>query len=181
MGRPLRPSTFPGALSALLAVIVLSVAAPAAHAQETPADDVAAEDARPIRKGFGLGAIVGEPTGLTAKAFITREHALQVHAAWDFTDSAFDIILDYLFHIDAFVLDTDFIDLPLYVGAGLKIGQEVAQPTARVFFGVRAVIGIAAEFTTMPMEVFFEAAPVLGITPKIRADVDAGIGIRYFF
>ncbi len=164
----------------LMALLMLAVATASALAQE-PAAAPERSTFNETRQGFGLGVLAGEPMGLTAKFFINRHHALQVHMGWDFTDSAFDTILDYLYHIDAFTLDTTTLELPLYVGGGLKLGQEVGQATGRVFFGIRFVVGVAAEFTTIPLEVFVEAAPVLGVTPVLRADVDAGAGVRYFF
>ena len=136
---------------------------------------------RPIRQGFGLGVILGEPMGLTGKFFISRHHGLQFHAAWDFTDSAFDLIVDYAYHADLFVLDTATVELPLYFGGGLKLGNEVGQVTARVFLGIRAVIGVAAQFTELPLEVFAEFAPVLRVTPVTGFDVDGGAGVRYYF
>lgn len=146
-----------------------------------PAAQALDDEPGKAREGFGLGLLLGEPLGITAKFFIDPTHAIQVHAAYDFTDSAFDIILDYTYHVDAFDIDATNLEVPLYFGAGLKLGQEVGLPTSRVLFGFRFIIGFAIEFTELPIEIFAEIAPVLRLTPKLAPDVDGGAGIRYYF
>jgi hypothetical protein len=127
-------------------------------------------------EAFGIGVLLGEPTGLSAKVRLGETSAIDAAAAWSFLDEgSFYFHADYLFHFtDVFSVDPG--ELPLYVGAGGKIALR-EDP----FLGVRIPVGIAYEFETVPLDVFFEVAPGVGLIPETSADFGGGIGIRYYF
>lgn len=124
---------------------------------------------------FGVGIILGEPSGITAKAWLADDHALDAHLTFDFTDDAFAVFVDYLFHFDVGI-DVEDLEVPIYVGVGGKLAVR-----DELGIGVRVPIGISALFEELPMEVFVEVAPGLRIIDKTDPDVDGGIGIRYVF
>jgi hypothetical protein len=127
-------------------------------------------------EAFGIGVLLGEPTGLSAKVRLGETSAIDAAAAWSFLDEgSFYFHADYLFHFpDVFTVDPG--ELPLYVGAGGKIALR-EDP----FVGVRIPVGVAYEFETVPLDVFFEVAPGVGLFPETSVDVGGGIGIRYYF
>ncbi len=47
--------------------------------------------------------------------------------------------------------------------------------------GLRGVIGIAWMPHTAPVDIFFEIAPVLEVIPATYVDVNAGLGARFYF
>ena len=49
-------------------------------------------------KGFGIGALFGEPTGISAKYWINREMAIDGLVSWSFTKTSFQIHSDFLYH-----------------------------------------------------------------------------------
>ncbi|MEE9501339.1 MAG: hypothetical protein V3V48_04650, partial [Candidatus Aminicenantaceae bacterium] len=50
-------------------------------------------------RGFGLGIILGEPTGVSFKNWVGRREAFDVAVAWSFEgEGAIHIHADYLFH-----------------------------------------------------------------------------------
>ena len=60
---------------------------------------VAGNGARSKVQGFGLGVIIGEPTGLSAKDWTSKTTALDLAAAWSFShDSAFHLHGDLVWH-----------------------------------------------------------------------------------
>ena len=49
--------------------------------------------------GFGLGLILGEPTGISIKQWIKPDYSINGAAAWSFIDdSAIHLHADYVFH-----------------------------------------------------------------------------------
>jgi hypothetical protein len=126
--------------------------------------------------GFGIGIILGEPTGLSCKAWTTEATAFDVAAAWSFTDDgAFHIHADYLYHrFDLFDLESG--SLPLYFGIGGRI--KFLDDTRA---SLRLPVGIDYFFGGAPLDAFFEVVPMLDLAPETEFDISAGIGLRYFF
>jgi hypothetical protein len=126
--------------------------------------------------GFGLGVIVGEPTGLSLKGWTGSRSALDFALAWSFgRHDAFHVHADYLFHkFGLFKVEKG--DLVLYYGIG---GRVKAVEKTRV--GVRIPIGISYLFERDPIEIFFELGPILDLAPSTDFYMTGGIGIRYFF
>ncbi len=126
--------------------------------------------------GFGLGIIVGEPTGVSLKTWMGSRNALDFAVAWSFgSHDALHLHIDYLFH-NFNLFDVDKGDLVLYYGVG---GRLKAEEKAR--FGVRIPIGISYFFGKDPIEIFFELGPILDLAPATDFYMTGGIGIRYFF
>lgn len=125
---------------------------------------------------FGVGVLLGEPTGISAKLRLGPTSALDAAAAWSFTkNGAFYFHGDYLFHFND-VLHVNPGELPVYVGIG---GKLLLKDDPRL--GARIPLGLAYEFAEAPLDVFFEIAPGVGIFPETDIDFGGGIGIRYYF
>lgn len=133
-------------------------------------------------RDLGIGIIVGEPTGISAKYWLGGTTAVDAAAAWSFSkNSAFHIHADYLFHDFELlnprqVLGTEKGQLPVYYGIGgrLKLRSENQ-------FGLRFVAGIEYIFEESPLDIFAEVAPILDLAPSTKLSLNAAIGIRYFF
>jgi hypothetical protein len=169
-------------LVALAFLMATCLAAGGALAEEAAAPAAGASS----RAGFGLGVILGEPTGASMKLFFDEHSALQIHAAWDFTDAGIAVIVDYLYHFDPIALESAVLALPLYIGGGLKFVQRPST-TRRVTdgskfqFGLRLPIGIACAFKKFPLELFLEVAPGLRLISATDFDIDGGVGVRWYF
>ncbi len=69
--------------------------------------------------GLGVGIIVGEPTGLSAKSWISSRDAVDAGVAWSVSNEWFRIHADYLRH--AFdLIPVEQGQLPLYYGIGVR-------------------------------------------------------------
>jgi hypothetical protein len=124
-----------------------------------------------------IGLILGEPTGLSAKLWMTGNTAFDLGVAWSFGEGGnFHLHGDYLFHnFDFFDVDTG--SLPVYFGIGGRV--RLQDEDSRV--GLRIVIGLEYILESAPVSFFFEVAPIVDFAPETEADVNGGIGVRYIF
>jgi hypothetical protein len=132
-------------------------------------------------KGFGAGIIIGEPTGISLKGWISSTSAVDAAIAYSFLkESSLHIHVDYLQHFYN-VIDVSSGKLPLYVGIGGRIKVKNNRSNADDRIGVRIPFGIAYHFSGAPVDIFLEIAPLLDLTPKTSAYFNGGLGVRYFF
>ena len=129
------------------------------------------------KEGFGLGIIVGEPTGFSLKKWLSPKTALDAAIAWSFArESSLHIHADYLIHaFDEF--DTKE-SVPLSYGIG---GRLKSSKGGDARLGLRGVIGIGYFFREAPIDLFFELAPILDVAPTTELSINGGFGARYFF
>lgn len=127
---------------------------------------------------FGLGIIVGEPTGLSMKYKISGDNAIDGALGWSFAKyGSLHIHADYLQNIAKLGNE-----VPLYIGVGGRIktkNDNKGESDSR--FGIRIPVGIAYEPTTTPIDLFVEVVPLLDLTPSSAFTMNAAIGIRYYF
>lgn len=129
-------------------------------------------------KGFGLGIMVGEPTGFSAKYWTGSENAFDFGMAYSFVQkfTAISIHADYLYH--AFnVIKSDY-RLPVYYGFGARIRFVNNSDNA---LGARGVVGIAWLNDKFPIDIFFEVVPVFNLIPSTSLNLDIALGARYYF
>ncbi|MCP5107377.1 MAG: DUF3996 domain-containing protein [bacterium] len=126
--------------------------------------------------GWGIGVILGEPTGLSLKYWNSGTTAFDAAAAWSFRrERKLHIHMDYLFHKFR-VFKVRRGRLPLYYGIGGRIKFE---EEFRV--GIRIPVGICYMFKRQPIDIFFEVVPLLDVVPETSLDFNVSIGARYFF
>jgi len=152
-----------------LAIAVLMLAAASANAR--PPED------------FGIGVIVGEPTGLSLKYWLDDERAIDAAAAESFSENdSFQLHGDYLIHdYDLFGLD----EMPFYYGLGARLKLKDSDGSGRNrrhdMFGIRVPLGITYIFEDAPVDLFFELVPVLDLSPEVELDIGAAVGFRFYF
>jgi hypothetical protein len=183
-------------LNRLLASILILGAAVLALG---PAQAIAAESHRSAAGGhFGLGVVLGEPTGLSAKYRITSRDAVDFGLAYSFNDF-FAIFSDYLFHFPGVIprpsgsaSGATFVsELTPYVGIGaIAFFNTASARNDRKFFtgdgssaglGLRIPLGIEWRPHYPPLGIFLELVPGVGIVPSTFGFFEAGIGARFYF
>ncbi len=140
-------------------------------------------------RGFGLGFILGEPTGLSAKLWTSKTNAFDFGLGFSVggdriskNDYIYDgkgrlhFHMDYLWHSFTAISSTE--RFPLYYGIGGRYNSGGGYDGS---VGVRGVLGIAWLPANTPIDVFVEVVPVFQITPSTGFGIDAGIGARFFF
>lgn len=149
---------------AFLALLFVSVSSVQAQPKGTEGDK-------------GLGIIIGDPTGVSFKAWLNSKHAFDLALAWTVErNDALHIHGSYLYH------NNDFFNpnrgrMPLYYG----IGGRVKSNSNRTTVGVRIPFGFEYLFQGAPLGLFLEVAPILDLTPNTELDINSGIGVRFYF
>ena len=138
---------------------------------------------------FGIGILLGEPTGVSAKFFLDPKTAIDAGLAYSF-DSFFMVFGDYLWHLESpFTVDNDFTRrLKIYVGggAGLKFSsknefERIRDHDDSVEVFVRVPVGAEWRPIDPPIGVFVELGPGLKLIPGASAMFFGDIGIRFYF
>ena len=124
---------------------------------------------------FGLGLIFGEPTGVSAKYWLSSTTALDFALGGGlFREGGVHFHMDYLWHSFDAIKSTE--RFPVYYGVGGSINAEGENSLA-----ARGVIGVAWLSHDTPVDVFLEFAPTLRFSPSTDFVVEGGAGVRYFF
>ena len=139
----------------------------------------------PEGKTFGFGIILGDPTGGTAKLWLTRDNALAFHLGASFFGSP-RIGVDYLWHFDAF--NSNIVNL--YAGPGGVIGfgeghgfwykKKFIRTGNEIGIGGRAMFGINVVPQRTPLEIFVELGVLIAFIPDFGSAADAAIGVRFY-
>lgn len=141
---------------------------------------VAAQDTRslPQDKTFGVGLVVGEPTGASLKYWLSNVSAIDAAAGVTLDDdNDFAAHADYLYHFNDVVV-FDHSRFSAYFGGGPQYRVRDHQDD---LFSIRAVVGLAYIFDDIPADVFVEVGPLFDITPDDDVSVTAGAGARFWF
>lgn len=139
---------------------------------------------------FGLGLIIGEPTGISAKLYLSDNQAIDGAVGGALISRGIHVHADYLWH--PWILDSqDTFVLPAYIGIGgrVLIHQRGRGENDDAHIGVRGVAGILFDFREIPLDVFVEGAPILDFRTGDDVSDHGGIGIgvniaagaRYYF
>lgn len=133
--------------------------------------------------GFGVGIIVGEPTGFSVKKWIGKDRAIDGAAAWSLSgDHSLQIHADYLFHNFDLIRPGNINGrLPVYFGIGGRTSFNDSSHNHDTLVGVRLPVGISYLPAKAPVEMFIELAPIMDIVPSTDLEISAALGIRYYF
>jgi len=140
-------------------------------------------------RSFGLGVIIGEPTGLSAKLWTSPTTAFDFGLGWSVGGdrignykgsydggSRVHFHMDYLWHSFESIHSSE--RFPLYYGFGGRVNSGAGYDASAA---VRGVFGIAWMPHATPIDVFLELVPSLQLTSSTGFAIDAGLGARYFF
>lgn len=128
-------------------------------------------------RGFGLGVIFGEPTGISAKGWISDRSAIDGGLAWSFrNDGYINVYVDYLWHFRDVFNNQQSIIIP-YLGVGGRIVGDRGSATT----GVRIAGGMSWLPAGAPLDVYLEFAPIVDLAPETRFNANGGLGVRFYF
>ena len=170
---------------ALALAVAIGIAAPA-HA-DTEDDSVRGTD----KGNFGVGIILGEPTGITAKLYLKDDVAVQGAVGSAFVGGGLQVHADYVFHPYILQSRPSFV-LPFYVGPGVRLidytsgrDDSSGNSTSAFALGVRGVAGLLFDFKNVPLDAFAEVAGVFEYEFRTGAGfalrLNFGGGVRYYF
>jgi hypothetical protein len=128
--------------------------------------------------GIGAGIMIGEPTGISAKYWLSGENALDAGLAYSLFSQSNGVTLhlDYLFHLSHIYISNQTF-LPYY-GFGGKVKFPGSRQSS---LGARGVAGIAWIYAPKHIDVFLELASIFNLLPATELSLDASLGARYYF
>lgn len=157
---------------------------------------------------FGLGLMLGEPTGISAKWYLGgKPFALQFGLGWvdddgfrDDDDDGLHIHGDVVWHPAILTRNPTFV-MPFYLGVGARIlddedGYDCNNNGCRfheddTYIGVRVPFGLLMDFNRTPIDIFLEIAIVVDLIELDDDDFDdddhdrghlnGSVGVRYYF
>lgn len=131
-----------------------------------------------LAQGLGIGVMVGEPTGLSFKAWMAGNRAVDAAFGWSLGSSGwFYMHTDYLFHSRTFRESVEG-GLPVYYGFGARV---LLHSSADSKFGLRVPLGLDLFVADGRIDLFIELAPVLDFVPKTQFGLTGGLGARFYF
>jgi len=139
------------------------------------------QDARADRGDFGVGLIVGRPTGLTGEYWLSDRTAIDMALGLDLFDGRhFYAHADFLFVLPN-LLGGGSVELSPYLGPGVYIADRGSKNDDRLGLGVRVPFGLSLDFTRAPLQLFIEIAVSVSLVPGVDAGVGGAGGFRYYF
>jgi hypothetical protein len=166
---PAKPASFRTILRA--AILRLAAATALVLPVLAPASALKPEE------GFGVGFVLGSPTGLSASLPLgggTR--AINAVLGYDLGHgSALYAQADHVW-IRGDLFEIQHGKLALYYGPG-----AFAVISGHSAIGIRFVGGIDYRFEDVPLQVFLEVGPGINVLPNTAATVGGGLGLRYYF
>lgn len=136
---------------------------------------------------FGLGVVLGDPTGLTGKYWLSRTRAIDGAMAWDLDDSDSLVFqTTYLLYHPA-ALKLDHVGLDFYYGVGLKFvwhdheNHHGHHDHDDFMLGPRVPVGLSYIFKKSRIQLFGELSVTLHLVESTDVDLGFGLGARYFF
>jgi hypothetical protein len=130
---------------------------------------------------LGLGVVLGDPSGITGKVFISSSDAIDAGIGASHHHGAY-VYGDYLRHFSG-VFPVPSLLLYLGIGPGFydhdSEGRNHSESDENGL-ECRFPIGLEYRFTTIPLAAFLELVPAMEIVPDIDFHLRGGLGIRYF-
>lgn len=128
---------------------------------------------------FGVGIILGEPTGASLKYWLNDTMAIDGAFGASSRDDT-----DFYMHGDVLWHNFDLIPvsqgrLPLYFGVGGLVRFRDNNRDNEV--GIRLPVGLSYMFDNAPIDIFAEIAPAIDVTPDTRGEITGGVGVRFWF
>ena len=137
---------------------------------------------------LGVGIVLGDPSGFSARYWTTKTHSLDMSLAYSF-DSFFILTGDYKLNFPHLFRSTGE-HLHPYVGLGGAVAFSTDGTTGRGGFygptgssfglGLRVPFGIEWILSDSRLGVFLELVPGLGMIPSTFGFFEGGVGIRYY-
>lgn len=134
---------------------------------------------------FGLGFVLGNPSGLSAKIPSGPSNSVNLILGYDASnglsngdccrDGRLYLGGDYVWY-NYNLIHVSQGRLPLYYGPG--VWASIADNSSA---GIRFAVGLEYQFSNAPFDIFLEIGPGIRVAPNTSGYVSAGLGGRFFF
>lgn len=165
-------------LLSLTSLTLLSVMVTNARAEESSSPSATSASSALFKPedGFGIGFVLGTPTGISGSLPLGNLNAINATVGWNLGKPANVFAqADYVWFTRD-IAPVESGSFSAYYGPG--VFTEVSRnPT----MGIHAVAGVEYRFAAAPVQTFLELSPGITVLPSTEATVGAGLGVRYFF
>lgn len=142
---------------------------------------VAATTPTTAHADFGLGLIVGGPTGITGAYELDDTWSIDGAVGLNLFDGRnFYIHVEGLYHLPD-LLGGGSVGLRPYLGVGGFFTHFGKKDEDRAGIGARVPFGLSLMFTRAPIEIFGELVVGLLLVPGVDLGVGGAGGFRYYF
>ena len=125
------------------------------------------------QRRLGLGAQVGNPTGMTLKYYFRTNWSGVFLVSWN---------LDRFLLMDLHAIKEHPIpDSPLrfFAGPGIFSFRDSSNRDSRFRFGLSVLTGL--NFYTGHFEVFLQTNPNIRLSPNLKLSIGGAVGLRYYY
>ena len=120
---------------------------------------------------LGAGLELGEQNGLTAKYWTGPNQAIA--GGLGVSDGDLSVHGEYMWHSWSIFPQPEKGSLAAHLSAGGRVRDDE--------FGLRTTAGVDYWLAGNPVELFFDAGPIIRFTPGTGADFTVALGVRAYF
>ncbi len=133
-------------------------------------------------KTWGLGAVIGAPTGLSANYFLSEVRTVHTTLAYDFSgDDDLQIASHYQWRRNNLSFEDFKMGWFYGVGARLAFRDHDHHDDEDLEFGPSGTIGLFHEFQEIPLEAFLKGNLTVNVIEDTDVDADVMLGLHYNF
>lgn len=126
---------------------------------------------------FGIGGIIGDPDGISVKAWLSESTAIAGAISVDLGENYSWLSVHADFLKQNTVVTWEEALLQTHYGGGVRIVSGDFQD----YIALRAPVGIDVNAIDAPVEVFMEVVPTIDVDPEFYFYFSGAMGFRYFF
>lgn len=142
-------------------------------------------------KTWGLGAVIGAPTGLSANYFLKQDRTIHTTLAYDFSgDDDLQLASHYTWRRNT--LSIEKVRFGWFYGVGARLAlhdhdhdhhhhNHDHDEDEHINFGPSGTLGLYHEFKEVPLEVFLKGNLTANIIEDTGVDGDLMLGLHYNF
>ncbi len=133
---------------------------------------------------YGIGVIIGSPTGFSGKSILSERSAAQANLGWSFwPEVGFHGTFDYQVLFPGVIKNEEGAALNSVVpyaaiGGRVRIMSDEHDNTR---FNVGLRLGGGIEYIIDRFSIFLEILPVVNMLPRTDFDFEGGLGFRFNF
>jgi len=134
-----------------------------------------------VRAGdSGIGILLGEPSGLSGKLFLSPRHAFDAGLSFSILDDALYLHVDYLLHFPKPLANLEGGQWLPYAGVGGQFEVHQRRDDGHGTLAVRVPVGLAWHPAGSAVDFFIELALGLKVFPATRPLMGGGFGVRLY-
>lgn len=142
-------------------------------------------------KTWGLGAVIGAPTGLSANYFLSEARTVHTTLAYDFDgDDDLQLASHYQFRMNN--LNFENFKMGWFYGVGARLAlkdhdhdhkhhNHHHHDDEQLELGPSGTIGLFHEFQEIPLEAFLKGNLTVNLIEDTDVDTDIMLGLHYNF